>query len=114
MPELPEVQTIVNDLISAGLAGPRLSGVTIRWPGVIHGLRAGTFRRRVTGRRIRNITRRAKFIIWQLDDETRVLVHLRMTGQFFILEDYVPEQLEQAEMWLREWKKARKAESRTE
>jgi formamidopyrimidine-DNA glycosylase len=82
MPELPEVQTIVNDLIGAGLAGPRLSGVTIRWPGVIHGLRAGTFRRRVTGRRIRNITRRAKFIIWQLDDETRVLVHLRMTGRF--------------------------------
>ena len=82
MPELPEVQTIVNDLVAAGLAGSRLAGVTIRWSGVIHGLRAGTFRRRLIGRRIKSVERRAKFIIWRLDDETRVLVHLRMTGRF--------------------------------
>ncbi len=81
MPELPEVQTIVNDLIAAGLVGRRFSSVTIRWPGVIHGMRAGTFRRRVMDRRIAAIARRAKFIIWTLDDETRVLVHLRMTGR---------------------------------
>ncbi len=82
MPELPEVQTIVDDLIAAGLAGRRLAAVTIRWPGVVHGMPAGTFRRRLIGRRIRNIARRAKFIIWQLDDEACILVHLRMTGRF--------------------------------
>ena len=82
MPELPEVQTIVNDLIAAGLVGRRFSSVTIRWPGVFHGMRAGTFRRRVMGRRIAAIARRAKFIIWQLDDEACILVHLRMTGRF--------------------------------
>jgi formamidopyrimidine-DNA glycosylase len=82
MPELPEVQTIVNDLIAAGVVGRRIASVTVRWPGVVDGLNASAFRRRLTGRSIQGIYRRAKFIVWQLDDETVMLVHLRMTGRF--------------------------------
>ena len=82
MPELPEVQTIVNDLIAAGVAGRRIASVTVRWPGAVDGLSAAAFRRRLTGRVIRAIFRRAKFIVWQLDDGARMLVHLRMTGRF--------------------------------
>jgi formamidopyrimidine-DNA glycosylase len=81
MPELPEVQTIVNDLVAAGLTGRRIAALTIRWPGVIADMPAGTFKRRLTGRIIRRIHRRAKFIVWQLDDQSRVLLHLRMTGR---------------------------------
>ncbi|MBL0715084.1 MAG: bifunctional DNA-formamidopyrimidine glycosylase/DNA-(apurinic or apyrimidinic site) lyase [Desulfosarcina sp.] len=82
MPELPEVQTIVNDLIAADLIGRRITAITVRWPGVIDRLPAGTFRRRLTGGRIRAVYRRAKFIVWQVDDHQRVLIHLRMTGRF--------------------------------
>lgn len=82
MPELPEVQTIVNDLIAAGVVGRRIAAVTVRWPGVVDGMGAAAFRRRLTGRAIRTIFRRAKFIVWQMDDGTVVLAHLRMTGRF--------------------------------
>ncbi len=82
MPELPEVQTIVNDLVDAGLVGRCISTVTVRWPGVVDGLPAGSFRRRLTGSCIHAIFRRAKFIVWQMEDRTHVLVHLRMTGRF--------------------------------
>jgi formamidopyrimidine-DNA glycosylase len=82
MPELPEVQTIVNDLIAADVVGRRIAAVTVRWPGAIDALSAAVFRRRLTGRDILAIFRRAKFIVWQLDDGTHMLVHLRMTGRF--------------------------------
>lgn len=82
MPELPEVQTVVDDLLAAGLTGRLIAGVRIRWPGSIAGLSPGTFRRQLTGRRIHHISRRAKFIVWDLDDGRRMLTHLRMTGRF--------------------------------
>ncbi len=82
MPELPEVQTIVNDLVEAGLVGQRIRSVVVRWPGVVDGMPAASFRRRVAGNRIQAIRRRAKFIVWQLEDGSCVLVHLRMTGRF--------------------------------
>ncbi len=82
MPELPEVQTIVNDLIDAGLVGRRISAIAVRWPGVVDGMPAGSFRCRLTGGRIQAIYRRAKFIVWQMVDQAHVLVHLRMTGRF--------------------------------
>ncbi len=81
MPELPEVQTIVNDLVDAGLVGRRIRAVVVRWPGVIDGVSAAAFRRRVAGNRIQAIHRRAKFIVWRLEDASHVLMHLRMTGR---------------------------------
>ncbi len=81
MPELPEVQTIVNDLVAAGLVGRRIRAVVVRWPGVIDGVSAAAFRRRVVGNRIQAIHRRAKFIVWRLEDASHVLMHLRMTGR---------------------------------
>jgi formamidopyrimidine-DNA glycosylase len=82
VPELPEVQTVVNDLMAAGLVGKTITQVHIRWPGSIAELPAEDFRRRLTGRRIRRIDRRAKFIVWHLDDRQKMLTHLRMTGRF--------------------------------
>ncbi|MDJ0883598.1 MAG: bifunctional DNA-formamidopyrimidine glycosylase/DNA-(apurinic or apyrimidinic site) lyase [Desulfobacterales bacterium] len=82
MPELPEVQTIVDDLIDAGLVGRRICAVAVRWPGVIDGMAASAFRRQLTGSCIQAIFRRAKFIVWQMEDQKHLLVHLRMTGRF--------------------------------
>jgi formamidopyrimidine-DNA glycosylase len=81
MPELPEVQTIVNDLVDAGLVGQCIRAVVVRWPGVVEGMPAAAFRRRVTGKRIQAIQRRAKFIVWRLADASQILLHLRMTGR---------------------------------
>ena len=84
MPELPEVQTVVNDLLAAGLIDGIITRVHVRWPGCIAGLSPRNFRRQLTGRRITHISRRAKFIVWQMDDRQTMLTHLRMTGRFHL------------------------------
>ncbi|MGD9330455.1 MAG: bifunctional DNA-formamidopyrimidine glycosylase/DNA-(apurinic or apyrimidinic site) lyase [Desulfobacterales bacterium] len=85
VPELPEVQTVVNDLIAAGLVGQTIANVHVRWPGSIAGMTPERFRRKLKGRRIENIQRRAKFIVWRLDEDMQMLTHLRMTGRFHLV-----------------------------
>jgi len=84
MPELPEVQTVVNDLIAADIVGRTISDIQVRWAGSIDGIAPLQFRRRLIGRRIQGISRRAKFIVWQLDGPRKMLTHLRMTGRFHL------------------------------
>jgi len=82
MPELPEVQTIVNDLIEAGLQNARIISVKVDWPRSIAGVSPQEFMRRLKGSRIENIRRRAKYIIFDLDENNgELLVHLRMSGR---------------------------------
>src|SRR5262249_21935651 len=79
MPELPEVQTVVNTL------SPRVSGRRLRK--VVH-LRSDMvtpagfdFAAAITGRLIRSVSRRGKRIVFQLDDENLFFIHLGMTGR---------------------------------
>ncbi len=80
MPELPEVETIVRNYRD-GLVGRRIVRFTSHWArqaspsvrGVQNGLR---------NRTITALTRRAKFIVFSLDDGGQFLVHLRMSGSF--------------------------------
>lgn len=79
MPELPEVQTVVNTL------APRATGARIQ--------RALLLRNDIltpancqlaeciSGRKIISITRRAKRIVFQLDDSNRFYIHLGMSGR---------------------------------
>ena len=82
MPELPEVQTIVNDLIDAGLQNARIASVKVGWPRSIAGVSPQEFMRRLKGSRIENIRRRAKYIIFDLGENNgALLLHLRMSGR---------------------------------
>jgi formamidopyrimidine-DNA glycosylase len=85
MPELPEVETVVRDLRAAGVAGHRISRVEIMHPSVIAGVTPRVFARRLTGRKITALARRAKFILFQFDDGALLTLHLRMTGQLHLL-----------------------------
>ncbi|MCX7010598.1 MAG: bifunctional DNA-formamidopyrimidine glycosylase/DNA-(apurinic or apyrimidinic site) lyase [Kiritimatiellaeota bacterium] len=84
MPELPEVETVVHDLCAAGIAGCKIRRVEILHPSVIASIKPREFIRRLTGRRITGITRRAKFIVFQLNDDELLTLHLRMTGQLHL------------------------------
>lgn len=81
MPELPEVQTVVNDLIASGMIGQKILTAKVYWPKTIDRIDPATFCRRIKGKRIRSIGRRGKFIVFELSPHRVLLIHLRMTGR---------------------------------
>ncbi len=80
MPELPEVETVVRDLRAHALEGAAIHSAEIRWPRSVGG-RPEAFRRALVGRTILRLSRRAKYIVAELDSGARLLIHLRMTGK---------------------------------
>jgi formamidopyrimidine-DNA glycosylase len=84
MPELPEVQTIVDDLIQAGLVGRTITGCRVTWPRTVAGEAAKDFCRRVAERCVTALGRRGKFIRCDLSGGLCLLMHLRMTGRLVL------------------------------
>lgn len=84
MPELPEVETVCRGL-AARVAGLTLERVTVRRPDLRFPLPVD-FAARLTGRRITAIGRRAKYMLWHLDDGTVALGHLGMSGRMVIMD----------------------------
>ncbi len=79
LPELPEVETVVEGLRRV-LPGRRFARVVARRPDLRVALPAG-FVRRLKGRRVVAVDRRAKYILVALDDGTVLLIHLGMSGR---------------------------------
>ncbi|MGH7467558.1 MAG: bifunctional DNA-formamidopyrimidine glycosylase/DNA-(apurinic or apyrimidinic site) lyase [Longimicrobiales bacterium] len=85
MPELPEVETIVRDL-RARIPGSTIRKVSVTRPDILASGTAATFQRRLRGRRIERVERRAKSIVLQLDDTSTLAVSLGMTGRLVAAE----------------------------
>jgi formamidopyrimidine-DNA glycosylase len=81
LPELPEVQTIVDILNAAGLPGRRIDAVSVHWPKTIATGSPENFSDQLQGKVILRIRRRAKYIVFKLSEKQWMLVHLRMTGR---------------------------------
>ena len=81
MPELPEVQTVVNDLVAAGLIGATIHTAQVYWSRTVDGHTPRWFGRLTKGQTIAAIRRLAKFIVFDLDKDWHLLIHLRMTGR---------------------------------
>ena len=79
MPELPEVETIVRGL-AAALPGRRIEKVEVLRPDLIEHESAASFAKALRGRRVVDVSRRAKNIAISLDDDERLMVNLGMTG----------------------------------
>src|SRR5579864_7628338 len=80
MPELPEVQTVVNEL-GERLVGQRFAkGAEVLWERTIGYPDAADFVTRLAGRLVTGVRRRAKFILVDLHTQEVLAVHLRMTG----------------------------------
>ncbi len=78
MPELPEVQTIANNL-RPQVTGRRISGARLFWDRTLATPSPQEFQQRITGQEVRGVGRRAKFLILPLSVDT-LLFHLRMSG----------------------------------
>ena len=79
MPELPEIETVKN-VIEPQIKGLIIRKVTVNRSEVIAQPNADEFCRGVTGQEISAMTRRGKFLIFHLKNESRIILHLRMTG----------------------------------
>jgi formamidopyrimidine-DNA glycosylase len=84
VPELPEVETIKRHLAPhvEGRRIERLEVLDARWcdPAPPEELAAA-----VEGRRIDRLSRRGKYLDWELEDEVHVVMHLRMTGNILLV-----------------------------
>jgi formamidopyrimidine-DNA glycosylase len=79
MPELPEVELVRRGL-AAALIGRRLTTVEARRPDLRWPLPAD-FAARLTGRQVRAVRRRAKYLLMDFDDGLIMLGHLGMSGR---------------------------------
>ena len=75
MPELPEVETIVNGMNKL-IKNLKIIKVQVLDKKVFPGNA-----NKIVNKKILNITRRAKLLIFQLENNTNLLIHLKMTGQ---------------------------------
>ena len=80
MPELPEVQTVVDNLNGLKIVGCRIAAARVYWPRTIAEMTPVVFCKRIKGHTIQQITRRGKYIVMGLSRGLTLLIHLRMTG----------------------------------
>ena len=85
MPELPEVETVARDLRRL-VVGATILGAAGDWPRAIasHASMAA-FADGLVGRRIEAVGRRAKLVVVDLSGDAALTIHLKMTGQLFVV-----------------------------
>ncbi len=80
MPELPEVE-VTRRRIAPLLCGREIATVIAKPASGFFLTPPGTLRRRLLGRLVVALGRRGKYLLGELDDGSRLLLHLGMTGQ---------------------------------
>jgi formamidopyrimidine-DNA glycosylase len=80
MPELPEVETVRRGLAPV-MEGATILKVEQRRPDLRTPFPRG-FAKRLTGRKVVSVGRRAKYLVVDLDDGNALIMHLGMSGSF--------------------------------
>lgn len=89
MPELPEVETICNQLRFGNqnrkpALGLRVLSVEVLWARSIAHPNLEVFHQQVKDKLIHKIGRRGKFLVFSLSDDFFLLIHLRMSGDLWV------------------------------
>ena len=84
MPELPEVETIKNEL-TPFVVGRIISKIDILSPSTLRGSTPEELNTEIFGRRVIQLGRRGKYLIFYLENDKLLLVHHKMTGSFKVL-----------------------------
>jgi formamidopyrimidine-DNA glycosylase len=83
MPELPEVETIRNEL-SPWVVGQSFAQVTVLDAKLVCGGSAEEVRRELIGQKVESLGRRGKYLIFNLSNGRSLIMHLRMTGSLLL------------------------------
>lgn len=87
MPELPEVQTVL-DTLESRIKDRKIEKIKILYKPIVSCSEA-VFKKKLVGQHFRDFKRRGKYLLFEMDDITLVS-HLRMEGKYFILDDSYP------------------------
>lgn len=85
MPELPEVTNVINSL-KGFVIDKTIDDVKIYYPRCVLSSR-DNYVKKLRGIKILDITRKGKYIIFILENDERLLFHLRMEGKLFIIDE---------------------------
>ena len=108
MPELPEVQTIVNDL-NKKVKGLTITDAWTDWPKYFRRSKGGFegFKKEIKNKKILRIWRLGKNIIFDLSGGKKALIHQKMTGHLLVgtwnLELARPQRLRRSEVGRGTW-----------
>ena len=83
MPELPEVETIRNEL-SPHIIGRQFTGVTIYDAKAVRQPSVEEFCRKLVGQRINRLDRRGKYLIFHLSSREVLIIHMKMAGALLL------------------------------
>jgi formamidopyrimidine-DNA glycosylase len=83
MPELPEVETIKNEL-SPYLIGRRFTDVIVCDAKLVRQASVEEFRRKLIGEKINSLERRGKYLIFRLSGGMVLIIHLKMSGALLL------------------------------
>jgi len=83
MPELPEVETIRNEL-APWVVGQSFTRVTISDARLVCGCSVSRSRRGLIGQKVKSLGRRGKHLIFRLSNGNALIIHLRMTGSLLL------------------------------
>ena len=89
MPELPEVETVARDL-RPRLVGATIVGARCSWARTLRTHSPEAFAAEVAGRRVEAVGRRAKHVVIDLSGDAALTIHLKMTGQLFVVPAAAP------------------------
>ncbi|MGK2849832.1 MAG: bifunctional DNA-formamidopyrimidine glycosylase/DNA-(apurinic or apyrimidinic site) lyase [Candidatus Limnocylindrales bacterium] len=90
MPELPEVETVARDL-RPHLVGAKIVGARCTWARTLRTHDPIAFADAIAGREVLAVGRRAKQLVIDLSGAAALTIHLKMTGQLFVVPAELPE-----------------------
>jgi formamidopyrimidine-DNA glycosylase len=85
VPELPEVETI-RRYLAPHVEGRTIATLEVLDPRWCDPAPPEELAQAVDGRHIERLSRRGKYLDWELEDEVHVVMHLRMTGNILLVQ----------------------------
>lgn len=89
MPELPEVETSARAL-RPQVSGRMITAVRNTWRRHIDRPSFDELATRLAGQKVTGVSRRGKFLVFHLDSDELLIIHLRMTGHLAVLDAGTP------------------------
>ncbi|MDE5553356.1 MAG: hypothetical protein K2I67_02305, partial [Malacoplasma sp.] len=81
MPELPEVQSMIDALVEQNCLNKKITNVTTIMPKIFKNCNFDEFYNYVIDEKINSISRNGKYLVFHLTHKKVFVVHLRMEGK---------------------------------